>query len=1115
MARWLAVFGSLVGAGALQGAWAETSSGEEPAAANARAAYEAGAAAFGADEFSQAQTRFEEAAGLFHSLGMVTQEAISRYNMGMAAARLGDTASAAAHVEQAIELLAPLRSLALEGEWKVALGELYGDLGRTADAVRVLEEARLCRRQSGEPDQLADCERRYGGVLAGVQDYAASVPHIEAAARIYRRLGRRREEAACRRELAGSFHNLGDYAKAVALWRQGLALWRPEDGRAEQAENRIWLAQDLRWLGAYDEAISLLGDALAVCEQDALDEQRVICLDTLGTTYCLAGQASRAVPCLEEAVETAKKLKMEDYLSYLNNLGLAYSYVAEQERALKCYEDLAREQDASSSPRAAAVLQLNIGDALMQLGRAEEALGHVELARSLVPTDLATRRVDAECCLHLAMIHTDLSQYDAAISSALEASRLLHAEAEEVASRGPSWVPEELYRAEALLGKAYRRRGQARDWMTAYRHLARATVLADWLRTHGSAGLRSRMSYFGQLAWVYDEMSAVLDTTSGLAAPFESDLLQEDQPRFWTSIGLPVPRLWHDDWHGVDEALLYYSESARARVLRDMLLSRRVGFRDRREQRRWDRVAALAAQEAKLSEKLVETPEAPNATEIQRQHERVRAERERTEAEMGRTLLGQFAGQTQISTAEWRAMLEADEAIVEYKIVEDGLIVFLLTGSQLRVLRVRLQPPEGQTVEYQLEGLAAVVRHPMAARGRGESAMISARQHLGTLAQAYDWLLRPIEKHADADGIRHLMIVPDGPLHNVPFGLLVEQPLEDGGAVDDPSCYADPDVRYALDRWDISYLPSIAAHAALCRLNALRRVPGRRLCAFADPVFSGKDERLEGSGVALELAMAQTPKLALADPVIQVEAGAQGDYLRAKRTDLGDLNRLPFTSIEMDQALAAFGGTTGSVVSSAAEPPSWGTTQGFSGVAALESRLYDQRLENYGYILLSTHGIIDEEEPLYSYLAFTSPTAIGQSGSGEVPPQADGRLTFADLFGLPLNARVVTLSGCRTGLGKLERGEGLMGLSLALFCAGARSVAATLWPVDDARTATLVGRYHQLMAQGDRPLHALCTAQREMLNRARETSRSGGLDDPELSDGDPFYWSPFVLIGDG
>jgi CHAT domain-containing protein len=108
----------------------------------------------------------------------------------------------------------------------------------------------------------------------------------------------------------------------------------------------------------------------------------------------------------------------------------------------------------------------------------------------------------------------------------------------------------------------------------------------------------------------------------------------------------------------------------------------------------------------------------------------------------------------------------------------------------------------------------------------------------------------------------------------------------------------------------------------------------------------------------------------------------------------------------------------------------------------------------------------------------------------------DGRLEVRELFGLELNARLVVLSACETGLGKLSRGDELVGLQRAFLYAGTPAVVTTLWKVDDRASFLLMREfYDHLKARG--PAEALRQAQRAVMT-----------DFPH-----PFFWAAFGLTG--
>jgi CHAT domain-containing protein len=141
-------------------------------------------------------------------------------------------------------------------------------------------------------------------------------------------------------------------------------------------------------------------------------------------------------------------------------------------------------------------------------------------------------------------------------------------------------------------------------------------------------------------------------------------------------------------------------------------------------------------------------------------------------------------------------------------------------------------------------------------------------------------------------------------------------------------------------------------------------------------------------------------------------------------------------------------------------------------------------------IHIATHGEANEAEPERSGLWLA--TAKGT--------RSPGFLSVADILGLRLTAGLVTLSACETGLGRLEGGEGVMGLTRAFLAAGSQSVMVSLWKVNDRSTAVLMERfYRDYLGRGADGAAALAQAKRALLKETATRS--------------PFYWAPFVMVG--
>lgn len=147
----------------------------------------------------------------------------------------------------------------------------------------------------------------------------------------------------------------------------------------------------------------------------------------------------------------------------------------------------------------------------------------------------------------------------------------------------------------------------------------------------------------------------------------------------------------------------------------------------------------------------------------------------------------------------------------------------------------------------------------------------------------------------------------------------------------------------------------------------------------------------------------------------------------------------------------------------------------------------------------ATHGLLDNRNPMFSYLT------MAQTGSD---PNEDGLLEAREIINMDLHAKLAVLSACQTARGWVGAGEGVIGMSWALFVAGVPTTVASQWKVDSASTTSLMIDFHRRLTA--RPAHAKAKeAKAESLRQAAlGLMRTEGYRHP-------FYWAGFVMIGDG
>jgi CHAT domain-containing protein/tetratricopeptide (TPR) repeat protein len=308
--------------------------------------------------------------------------------------------------------------------------------------------------------------------------------------------------------------------------------------------------------------------------------------------------------------------------------------------------------------------------------------------------------------------------------------------------------------------------------------------------------------------------------------------------------------------------------------------------------------------------------------------------------------------------------------------------------------------------------------------------------------------------------VKHLVIVPDGILNAVSFEALVT-----GQTLDEPRKPI-----FLGDQAFVSYYPS----ATILTINreAVPSItpPKDTLLAVGDPVYGPDDER---HGKTL-LSAASTRGQEQASSVV-TRSGLIREEVEAGSSSFA---RLRNSGIEVAKINAAFGNRPGS-------------RDLLIGFQATKSHVTLKDLTKYQYVHFAVHGILAYDVPYLKEPALV----LG----ADPAKKEDAFLTLSEIYGLKLNADLVVLSACSTGLGQSIPGEGVIGLGRAFINAGSRAVLVSLWQVDDYSTALFMEKFYHLLAQGVNKLEALA--------KARQYIREKGYENP-------YFWAAFILIGD-
>jgi CHAT domain-containing protein len=160
----------------------------------------------------------------------------------------------------------------------------------------------------------------------------------------------------------------------------------------------------------------------------------------------------------------------------------------------------------------------------------------------------------------------------------------------------------------------------------------------------------------------------------------------------------------------------------------------------------------------------------------------------------------------------------------------------------------------------------------------------------------------------------------------------------------------------------------------------------------------------------------------------------------------------------------------------------------YSGSDADHDRI-KREAPNYRILHLAAHGVFEDRHPMDSYLM------LAKAGKPE-----SGMLQAREMMGMNLHADMVVLSGCETGRGTFGSGEGLIGMSWALFIAGAPATVASQWKVEAESTTDFMLDFHRNLRRTNKA-------------KAIQQAALHVMQNPQFRH--PFYWSGFTLMGEG
>jgi CHAT domain-containing protein/lipopolysaccharide biosynthesis regulator YciM len=824
----------------------------------------------------------------------------------------------------------------------------------------------------------------------------------------------------------------------------------------------------------------------------------------IGARYMRLGNAKKAFEYYEKAISIANLIQDKQEIALnLGSLGAAYQTIGEWQKAFDSFSKALTIRRETKHIRGEAMSLFRIGNLFLNSGDELRALDYFQEALILIRRDTMAGNFEADILESIGKVNLAQKEYQKALESfqkALDLAKIGKSKRRETA------ILSNLGKTDFLLGNNARSIGNLNESLKISRELKDKIGEAATLKIIGQIHLANNetdkaIEFFSQSL----EISRSLENTQILADTLLNsakadaqnqnyemaqrkieeaiELIEKVRSRVQTTdlrdafsanlqsfygfyIELLMQRHSLDPGKNFSEKAFLANERARARGLLSLLNESNINIREGIEPKLLEKETETRSLLSARLENLTRSS-GGKATPEQIQKLKTEIEQIRSDYEQIRSQIRQSSPryseltQPKILTLEEirRDVSDIDSLLLEYHLGEKKSFLWIVSAGSFQTIELPAKAEIEQSARLFYNALTA--RNKRIKFETSDEKRIRIEQAdeeiLDNSANLSRILIEPAQKYLVN---KRLMIVADGSLQYVPFAALQTNRVEP---------------QFLVETNEIVYLPSASVLSILRRETNGRKSAPKTLAVLADPVFEAEDERYK-------LSLLKHKSKPTANKLFNQVSFTKNQFkdLRDSVLEEGfNLTRLPFTRREAD-AISAF------------VPLSQQTKM--LDFNATKLSVVSPEIRNYRYIHFATHSFINDKSPELSGIVFSLFDETGK--------EQDGFLRTNDVFNLKLPAEMIVLSGCRTGLGKEIRGEGLIGLTRAFMYAGAKRVAVSLWDVNDEATAELMKNLYREMLGKSKlsPSAALRFTQIEMLRGKRWQN--------------PYYWSAFALHGE-
>jgi len=943
-----------------------------------------------------------------------------------------------------------------EAETLSNIGEVYYLLGETRKALEKFNEALPIRQGAGDSGGEAETLNSIGAVYQSLGETRKALEKYNEALPLRRTVGDRRGEATTLINIGLVYWSLGEMQKALEKYNEALPILQAIGDRRVEAVTLSSIGLVYQSLGEMQKALEKHNEALPL--RRAVGDRRgeATTLSNIGAVYYSLGEMQKALEKYNEALLLRRAVgDRSGEAVTLSSIGSVYYSLGEMQKALEKYNEALPLRRTVGDRRGEATTLINIGSVYDSLGEMQEALEKYNEALLLMRA-VGYRSGEAATLNNIGAVYDSRGEMQKALEKYNEAL--------------PTWraVGDRRGEAQTLhnIGRVYQLLGEMQKALEKYNEaLPIRRAIGD---RNGEADTLLRMARVEQKLGNLTKARQTIEQAVGMIESLRTNITgQELRASYFASrqdfyesyIDVLMQMHKQSPAAAFDAVALAVSERARARSLLELLTEARADIRQgvdssllERERSLQQRLNARAAAQVSLLNRK-HTPEQADAAA--KEIDAIMVEYEEVQAQI-RARSPRYAALTQPQplglTEIQRQALDEDTLLLEYALGEKRSYLWLVSHRSIDSYEL---PPRAE-----VEAAARRVYELGAARPKRGTP--PDPQFIAQAKALSEILLGPA---APRLGGKRLVVVAPGALSYLPFAALPAP-----GDEERPAGGYEP----LIARHEVVSVPSASVLSVIRRETAGRQRAAKSVAVLADPVFESSDPRL---------ASAKNGNFSGETPAAPAADAELSELTRAIRTmNFSDaragFTRLAFSRQEAESIIALTPGGTGLKATD------------FSASRALAM---SRQLSEYRILHFATHGLLNSERPELSGLVFS---LIDREGK----PQ-DGFLRLHEIYNLQLNADLVVLSACETGLGKEIKGEGLIGLTRGFMYSGAPRVVASLWNVDDLAAAELMKLFYQRMLKDGLPAGAaLRAAQLELSGQKRWAS--------------PYFWAGFVLHGE-